>query len=198
MVDEASKELNEAQLHALLDILTHEEVYAEILDFRHPGALREYGPPFEAKDGQPSSSPSLQALLSDFILNLPSLRNVSKDFWQSHVASVIEDFEAAELSESYDKGSLGIRKTLATAISALVEYPVRGVFAGFDEPDDGSKDRKYDTQNADDLQLAFKDFMHQIVYGDILDDMFQKTAKTDKLADHKPIVKAAHEFGLVK
>lgn len=194
----ATQELTGTQLHALIDILSHREVYAEIEDFRFPGALSTYGPPFQASKDRPSTSPALQALVTRFICNLPGLQDVSQAFWQQQIYAIIEDFEKAELSESYDKGHLGIRKTLATAISALIEYPVRGVFAGFDEPEAGVKDRKYDTTKAKDLQQAFKDLMQQTVYGDLLDDMFAKTAETDKLADHHPLVQAAHEFGLVK
>ena len=194
----SSTELSNPQAQALLDILSHHELYAEIQDFRFPGALSKYGPPFQVSQGVPSTSPSLQNLLSSFILKLPGIKNVSQDFWRTHVASIIEEFEQAELSESYDKGNLGIRKTLATAISALIEYPARGIYAGFDEPDVSDGNKKYDTSNAHDLTRAFKDFMNLVVYGDILDDMFKKTAETDKLADHKPIVQAAHEFGLVK
>lgn len=190
--------LTDTQLHALLDILSHQEVYSEIEDFRFPGALSAYGPPFESKAALPSSSPALQALISRFVLKLPGLQDVSDDFWQQQLHSIIEDFEKAELSESYDKGHLGIRKTLATAISALMEYPVRGILAGFDEPQASAYDQTYNIKDARDLQRAFKDLMHQVVYGDVLDSMFRRTAQTDKLTDHEPIVQAAHEFGLVK
>ena len=193
-----SQELTGTQLHALLDILSHHEVYAEIEDFRFPGALLAYGPPFQASKESPSTSPALQTLVSQFLLNLPGLRDVSRDFWQEQVYTIIENFEKAELSESYDRGHIGIRKTLATAISALIEYPARGVFAGFDEPEAGATDRTYDTSSAKDLQQAFKDVMVQVVYGNVLDDVFAKAAETDKLSDHQPIIQAAHEYGLVK
>lgn len=190
--------LSTKQVQALFDILSHSEVYAEIEDFATPGTLSSYGPPFDIEDGQHSTSPSLQSLLSKFVLNLPGLRSVSSEFWKEQSSSVINDLQKAELSESYDKGSIGIRKTLASAISALIEYPVRGIFGGFDEPIEDSKDKIYDTTNSEDLQLAFNDFMHLVVYGDILDDMFSKVAETSNLADHKPIVQAAHEYGLIK
>lgn len=196
-MDEATK-LDDRQAKALLDILSHHEVYQEILDFRKPDALSTYGPPFDHKANTHSTSPSLQSLVSRFFLTLPGLRDVSKDFWKKQVAALIEDLEKAELSESYDKGHLGIRKTLATAISALVEYPVRGVFAGFDRPDANAAGRQYNMHDAADLQQAFKDAMQQTVYGNLVDDVFAKTAETDKLADHTPMVQAMHEFGLVK
>lgn len=190
--------LGPAQLYSLLDILSHNEVYAEIRDFRSPGSLKHYGPPFSKAAGQASSFPSLQVLVSKFLLTLPGLQNVSEEFWQQRVRSLIEDLEKAELSESYDKGVVGIRKTLATAISALIEYPVRGVFAGFDEPSADGDKRKYDVSKAEDLQLAFRDFMYRAVYGDVLEDLFVMAAKTDKLSDHTQIVQATHEYIVVK
>lgn len=190
--------LSPDQQSALLDILSHAEVYQEIRDFRSPAGLTKYGPPFNTVNAQLSTSPSLQALVSKFVLTLPGLQNVSKEFWQNRVYTIIENFEKAELSESYDKGNLGIRKTLATAASALIEYLVRGVFAGLEEPaiDDGHQE--YNISDSKELAKAFRDMVHQIVYGYALDDMIAKAAETDQLADHLPIVQAAHEFVLVK
>lgn len=185
------------QLHALLDILSHSEVYSEIRDFRRPGSLKHYGPPF-SNSSRSSSFPSLQILLSKFLLTLPGLRDVSAEFWNERIATIIEDLEKAELSESYDKGVVGIRKTLATAVSALIEYPVRGVYAGFDEPAPDADKRKYDVSDAEDLQLAFRDFMYRAVYGDVLEELFIMAGKTDKLSDHTPIVQATHEYIVVK
>jgi len=186
------------QNSALLDILSHAEVYSEVRNFRNQGTLGKYGPPFNHLDGEPSTSPALQALLSKFVLTLPGLRDVSKEFWQERIYVIIEDFEKAELSESFDKGNLGIRKTLATAASALIEYPVRGVFGGLEKPvgDDGY--HEYDLTNPEDLSKGFRDFVHHAVYGDVIDDLIAKVAETDKLSEHLPIVQAAHEFILVK
>jgi hypothetical protein len=183
---------------ALFDILSHAEVYSEIRNFRDPGTLGKYGPPFNHLSGEPSKSPALQALLSKFVLTLPGLRDVSNVFWQDRVFGIIENLEKAELSESFDKGHLGIRKTLATAASALIEYPARGIFGGFEKSigDDGY--HEYDLSNSEDLSQGFQDFVHQAVYGDVIDDLMTKAAETDKLSEHLPIVQAAHEFILVK
>lgn len=190
--------LDPDQNSALFDILSHAEVYSEIRDFREPGTLAKYGPPFNSSTGSPSTSPSLQALLSKFVLTLPGLRDVSKAFWQEHIYAIIEDLEKAELSESFDKGNLGIRKTLATAASGLIEYPVRGVFGGLEQLVGRDGYYEYDTTNSDDLSKAFRDFVHQAVYGDVIDDLMAKAAETDKLSEHLPIVQAAHEYILVK
>ena len=194
----ASALLEPRQTHALLDILSHNEVYAEIEDFKYPGILDKYGPPFTSQKGSPSIVPSLQALVSRFLLTLPGLKDVDDAFWKERMASIIGGLEKANLSESYDKGHIGIRKTLATAISALIEYPVRGVYAGFDEPSEEDLNRRYDSSKAENLQRAFRDLMHQIVYGGMVDEMMKKIGETPKLSEHSQLVQAAHEYILVK
>lgn len=194
----APSELTPTQAHALLDVLSHNGLYDEIEDFRFPGSLDHYGPPFQATRGSPSQTPSLQALVSKFVLHLPGLRDVNEAFWKERVAALINGLEEADLSESYDKGFIGIRKTLSTAISALIEYPARGVFAGFDEPSEEDLNRKYDTSKSEDIQRAFRDLMHQIVYGGMIDEMVEKVGETPKLSEHSQLVQAAHEYIIVK
>ncbi|KAK5111035.1 hypothetical protein LTR62_005410 [Meristemomyces frigidus] len=187
--------LTATQQHALFDILTHHETYQEISDFRQPGVIAEYGPPFQDSLSV-SDSPILQALLSKFILKLPGLRDVSKDFWQTRVADLIDELAQAELSESYDKGVLGVRKTLATAISALIEYPARGTLGGVPEKKDREK-REYDTSNPDDVMRSWHDALQEMVYGDLVDVLFAKAAETDDLNKHPSLVRAMHEFVVV-
>ena len=190
--------LDPDQQCALLDILSHAEVYTEIRNFRDPGTLATYGPPFTSLDRTPSTSPSLQILLSKLVLTLPGLRDVSNEFWQDRIHAIVENFEKAELSESFDKGTLGIRKTLATAASALIEYLVRGVFGGLEKPVGRDGYHEYDMTKSEDLAEGFRDFLHQAVYGHVVDDLMAKAAETDKLSEHLPIVQAAHEYILVK
>ena len=40
--------------------------------------------------------------------------------------------------------------------------------------------------------------MHEVVYRDMVDRVFQKVKETDKLEEHEPIVRAAHEYLIVK
>lgn len=188
--------LSPAQSAALFDILTHYETYAEIRDFRKPGALRHYGPPFKAEAKTESTSPALQTLLARFALPVPGLRDVPDDFWKVQIRELIEALEDANLSESYDKGVVGSRKTLSTAVSALIEYPVRGTYGGFAEVKDKNND--YNLESAEDLSRGFRDFVDQCIYGSILDDLVKKAAETDKLEEHAKIIKAVHEFVLVK
>ncbi|TKA77328.1 hypothetical protein B0A49_02122 [Cryomyces minteri] len=192
-----STALSPEQAHALFDILTHHETYAEIENFKYPGAITHYGPPFKLEKGAPSTSPVLQTLLSKFALRLPGLRDVSSDFWQTRCQSLIEELSAAELSESYDKGVLGIRKTLATAISALIEYPARGVLGGFARQKIARSDANYDKSNSEDILAAFDDFLQQLVHGSMIDDLFAKAAETDDLSKHDSVVQAAHDYVVI-
>ena len=190
------KKLSPGQSAALFDLLSHHNVYSEIRDFRIPGSLQNYGPPFKTEKERPSSSPALQGLVSKFLLSLPGLRDVPEEFWKVQLHDIIEGLEHANLSESYDKGVVGTRKTVATAISALIEYPVRGTSGGFSKVPD--PDHNYDLSKAEDLSRAFRNLMDGSIYGTALDELVEKTAETDNLADHPPLIQAAHEFILVK
>jgi len=194
----ADTTLTPAQSAALFDVLTHFETYREVEDFKQPGAIHKYGPPFQ-DDKAKSNSPVLQTLISKFILPLPGLRDVSADFWKVRVADVIDELSQADLSESFDKGILGIRKTLATAISALIEYPARGCLAGLPEVKDEKPElRKYDVKSPDDVLQAWQDCLQALVYGDLIDELFSKAAETDDLSKHDTLVQGMHEFVVVK
>lgn len=191
-----SKPLTPTQSAILFDVLTHHNTYTEIRDFRHPGSLNHYGPPFTTPPTQSSSSPSLQGLVSKFVLPLPGIRDVPDTLWKTQVHGLIQALEEANLSESYDKGTIGSRKTLATAISALIEYPVRGTTGGFPQLPGHAKE--YDLGKAADLAGAFRDFMDGAIYGSALEDLVARTAETDRLEEHEPLTQAVHEFLLVK
>jgi len=188
--------LTSEQVSTLFDILTHHETYSEIEDFKSPHAIDNYGPPFQ--DDKKPSTPILQSLLSRFVLRLPSLRDITPDFWKVRVHNIVQELSAAELSESYDKGVLGIRKTLATAISALIEYPARALLAGIPKDEEALKSKSYDKTNPDDVLQAWHDFLQQLVYGNLFDTLYKKAAETDNLKDHGELTQAAHEFVIVK
>ena len=196
----SSTTLSPAQSAALLDILTHNETYAEIEDFKAPGTIKHYGPPFQDSVSL-SATPVLQTLVSKFILTLPGLRDVSQDFWRVRVEDLIEELSEAELSESYDKGVLGIRKTLATAISALVEYPARGCLFGLAKREEGlqkAESGQYNVSKPDDVLRSWQDCLQALVYGDLVDELFEKAAETDDLKKHGALVQGMHEFVVVK
>ncbi|KAG9244614.1 hypothetical protein BJ878DRAFT_420983 [Calycina marina] len=187
--------LTPKQTAALFDILSHHNTYGEIRDFRLPGALEQYGPPFTVYPKIPSTSPALQSLVSKFATTLPGVKDLPPEFWLVQVKQLMENLELANLSESYDLGVIGSRKTLATAVSALLEYPARGTAGGFSKVADTN--REYDTSNPEDLIRAFRNFMDGVIYGTMLDRLVIKTAETDRLEEHEPLVQALHEFVLV-
>ena len=194
----AQEELSLAEASAFLDILMHHGIYSEIEDFKYEKAIHEYGYPFQCGGDVTPGTPVLQTLVTRFLLHLPGLEDVSQGFWPDRIEPFLAALSSANLSESYDKGGLGQRKTVATAISAFLEYPARGYFGGFLKKDLHSKDKKYNPKKPDDLVYAWEDFRQELVYGDLIDEMFKRTAETDKLEEHPPIVQGTHRYIVVK
>jgi hypothetical protein len=199
MAKDNQQPLSSQQAHALFDILTHAQVYNEIQQFKYPDAIQKYGHPFSISEGQVSTSPILQSLLERFILPLPGLRDVKEEFWQQRCQVLVEKLGEAELSESYDKGAIGSRRTLATACSTIIEYPARGCLGGLDgKGKKGGKETEYDVSDPDDVIRAWEDFCQELVHGDMVDHLFDKAAETGDLNEHSDLVQAAHEYLLIK
>ncbi|KAF4458189.1 hypothetical protein F53441_40 [Fusarium austroafricanum] len=237
------------QVHALFDILTHHETYAEIQGFKYPDAVTGYGYPFtrttvepqttqsappstgwrswagtpsnsrpgtpkpgaakdvkeSVSDGdddkEPSTSPILQTMLSRFVLKLPGVRDLPREFWSVRVQGLLVRLGEAELSESYDKGALGTRKVLATGSSGLVEMISRGVLGGVKRTNrpEKSSDKKveYDRTKAADLVKAWDDVVEGLVYGGLADEMFDHFSKTSDLESHSHVIGAAAEYAII-
>lgn len=154
-------------------------------------------------DDAPSTSPILQTLLTRFILKLPGVKNLSRDFWAVRVQGLLARLGDAELSESYDKGALGTRKTLATGASGLIEMLGRGAFGGVKRKrEDGAEGkrtrREYDKSNAEELVRAWDDAVDELIYGNLVDDMFDHLSKTDDLEAQSPAIKAAAEYAIIQ
>jgi hypothetical protein len=191
--------LTSAQTHALFDILIHHQLYSEIEAFKYPTAIDQYGFPFRKADGVQTTAPLLQNMLNKFVLRLPGVKNIVLDFWQEKVRALVAKLGEAELSESYDKGAIGSRKALATAISSLLEYVARGMLGGYPVRQGKVGERKeYDTSKPEDILEAWDDGMRELIYGDLLDELFETVGVTGKLEEHSSVVKAAHEYILLK
>lgn len=200
-------ELSPQRAHALFDLLLHHQTYFnDCVRFNRPDGIDDYGPPFDDPvSGEPSNTPVLQTLLYRFILPLPGVNSFSPTFW-SNVRTLVRNFATANLSDSYDHAGLGLRRTLATGASALLEYPGRGVFGKLpeskeeddDDDDDNDNMKEYDHEDPEALKNAWKKFLQKIVYGDMIDQLFDQTAETDLLSDHEPLVQAAHEYILLQ
>ena len=193
----ASSPLSSTQLHALFDILTHHQAYAEVRDLKCQETIANFGFPLQAAcDVDIPASPLLQILMKRFVLVLPGLRDVSPTFWHQKIEALFNALATSNLSESYDKGSIGIRKTLATATAAMIEYCARGSLGGYPRHE-VTKDHSYDPSDPEHVAQAWNDFLDQIVYGDLLNRIFAKAATTDQLTDHEPLVQATHEYIVV-
>jgi hypothetical protein len=213
----AAGTLTKPQLSALFNILTHAETYSEIEAFKHPHAVTNYGYPFVARDvGDdkgavlPVKSPVLQILLVRFVLPLPGIRDLSPDFWSVLVQGLLTKLADAELSESYDKGAIGTRKTLATGSSAVIEALARGCLGGYAPipaklgsvngvtEDEGKKGLKSGVGNKKDLEAAWDELLRGLIHGDMIDELCDWLKETDDLNAHSPLVDSAVEYSLIQ
>ncbi|KAF1834588.1 hypothetical protein BDW02DRAFT_549907 [Decorospora gaudefroyi] len=192
-----SKPLSAAQTHALFDILIHHQVYSEIEAFKYPSTIDQYGYPFRKADGVQSTSPLLQNMLNKFALCNPAIRRFGDEFWADKIRTLVARMAEAELSESYDKGAIGSRKALATAASSLAEYVARGMLGGYPVTPTRESTAEYDTNKPEDVIQGFNDLVHGSIYGDALDELYEKVKATPRLEDHASTLQAAHEYMLL-
>ncbi|KAI1144283.1 PX-associated-domain-containing protein [Hypoxylon sp. FL0543] len=199
-----SAPLSPQQLGALLDILVHHETYAEVQTFKHPDAIEQYGYPFQTSaetesgsENRKSSSPLLQLLLIRLVLPIPGIRDLPSEFWATKFRSIMRRFGEAELSESYDKGTLGSRKRLASAASVIHEGVTRGLLSGIPNHKLPDLHGLYDLRKADDLARAWDDVVQHLVYGDLLSELFDHFTRTPNLEGHSPAVEAAVNFVII-
>ncbi|CEJ82186.1 hypothetical protein VHEMI02268 [[Torrubiella] hemipterigena] len=257
MTQDSPPTLSPEQIHALFDILTHYQVYAEIESFKHADTVNKFGPPFSKRTpaaaapaqseslassfgfslwgrsntatptgsntpqaatpglpnaslqslstssseyDTPSASPILQTMLSRLVLPIPGISELPRGFWTRGAQGILSRFGAADLSESYDKGAMGTRKTLATGASSIIEMLARATLGGFKgagkEPSPASP-RTYDKLEARDLTQAWEDFLDGGIYGDLVDKLFQHMTETDDLDAYSPTIKLAAEYVII-
>jgi hypothetical protein len=243
--DEAppAQELTPAQVHALFDILTHHETYAEIEGFKSADAVEKYGYPFssvtrtpsmstsksvsavntpsgtprsrtpvpptaEEEDAdsdlaRPSESPILQTLLTRIVLSLPGVNNLPRHFWSVQVQGILSRLGDADLSESYDKGALGLRKTLASGAGSIIEMLGRGALGGVPKKEgaiEKATDQKavYDLKKGEDLERAWDEMVQGWVYGDLVDECCTFASKSEDLESFSPAAKAAAEYAIIQ
>jgi hypothetical protein len=199
--------LTDAQLHALFNILSHYETYAEVESFKYPQTIANYGRPFALNSAaggsewtyaSESSAPLLASLLKTVILPLPGVRDLPPDFWSARFQGILVKLAEAELSESYDKGAVGTRKTLATVSSVIHETITRGSLGGLPKGTKKNLYGRYDATDAQDLSTAWEDAVHELVYGDLVDELFECAIKESSLEHHSPAVKAASDYVIIQ
>lgn len=288
--------LTAAQTRALFDILTHNETYSEIVAFKYPQGVLNYGYPFYNKEraraeerqgpekngtasasqkrngsiggvsgfaarlwGRSSSSsstptssatdtdqpppsealstlsleqkegagdagngenaplkphqsemPILQLLMSTFVMQLPAINTLSVEFWEVRLRGLLSRFADAQLSESYEKGTMGARKTLATGWSSVVEMLSRGMLGGVkprqqqqqapggESDKERSKEKQYDIAKGQDLTRAWEDVLDGLVYGDLVDELFAHMAMQPELEEYSSAVNASSHYIVIQ
>ncbi|KJZ74741.1 hypothetical protein HIM_05858 [Hirsutella minnesotensis 3608] len=211
--------LSPEQVRSLFNILTHYGLYSEIEVLKEPLAWPRFGFPFadrapgsvaalegslsqlglgdagktKTKAGE-ASVPVLQMLLVQFVLPLPGLRDYPADWWRVRALNIVARLAQADLSESYDKGVMGSRKTLMTASSSVLEMVARGSLGGLPRAPTLPEPRQYDRSRAQDLQASWDDLLQNVIYGDIVDKFFDYFEQTEDLDSFMPGVGAVTDY----
>ncbi|KAJ4855275.1 PX-associated domain-containing protein [Trichoderma breve] len=152
--------------------------------------------------GKESTSPLLQFMLTRLVLPLPGVRDLPAGFWNVRVQGLLARFAEAELSESYDKGAMGTRKTLATGASSVLEMVARGILGGVvrtagSEEEKKMKQGEYDETKAEDLLRAFGDVLEDWAYGDLMGRVSEHVTETEDVESFSPAVKAAMNYAII-
>ncbi|RDW57458.1 hypothetical protein BP6252_13796 [Coleophoma cylindrospora] len=190
----APNTLSAAQEGALFNILTHYQTYAEIQSMQRPATIKNFRFPYSNMNHQKTSAPIIQMVLDKFLAKQPFTSDLPPKFWQEGISGLLLRLAEANQSDSYDKGVIGMRKTLATAMSAVLESLVRGFLEGiFADENKDPKNYRYDLSNAADLKYALDDAVQGLVYGDLIDQLWDQFAQSPRLEDASPLIQALVE-----
>ncbi|KAG6291856.1 hypothetical protein E4U09_003662 [Claviceps aff. purpurea] len=173
---------------------------------------------YQKNQSREPSAPLLQSLLTRLLLPMPGLSDLPAAFWTSRLQTLLARLGQANLSESYDKGALGTRKVLATGCSALLEMLSRGLLGGLPRGEGTSRDegsgtgtgtgteagvkadeneKQYDLNKADDLERAWGNVLQELVYGDLVDQLFDHFGTEDDLETLSPMAEASARHNIL-
>ncbi|KEY69022.1 hypothetical protein S7711_03323 [Stachybotrys chartarum IBT 7711] len=154
--------------------------------------------PTNAGDEPPSESPILQTMVTRFVLRLPAIKTLPREFYSVGLQGLLARLGEAELSESYDKGALGTRKTLSTGSSSFIEMLGRGAMAGVPrkgtETNASNQLGQYDHSKAEDLERAWDDVVQACLYGNLAEEIRDHLIKTPDLEAYSPTIAAAADY----
>lgn len=188
--------LTPTQLNALFDILTHNETFHEVRDLRFELPISRFGLPITPTEPGPSPFPLLQLVISKFV----GRGILTESGWADWLA-MVKRLCAANLSDSYDKGFLGLRKHSAAGFAASVESLARGVLAR--PPRDPQVNlarlntKQYDRMKAEELEQAWDDTVQGMLYGDLLDRVFEAVKVSPDVDDVPPVTRAALDYFMI-
>lgn len=188
--------LTPAELEALFNILTHAQTWDEVRDLRYEQNLAKFGPPFTPANGGASPFPLLQQLTATMLS--PTL--FTPEGWAGQMA-LGQRLAAVNLSDSYDKGFVGLRKEAATGWAAGLESVLRGLLVG--RARDPTVDlatlhtKTYDRSDAKAVEQAWDDCVQGLLYGDLLDRLFDNVKTSASLDDVPPVARAALDYLMV-
>lgn len=186
--------LEAAELEALLEVLTHHATFAEIQDMKYENLVENFGPPLTSfNESKPTAFPLFQGITEKFVPR----DALTEEAWTS-LAGLWQRLAAINLSDSYDKGIMGLRKSGATAASASVESIVRGALTGAPKRGLSSEKRTYDRKDAQHLEQAWDDAVEEMVYGDLLSRVVESIKTSPNIEDIPPVASAALDLLIIQ
>jgi len=154
--------------------------------------------------GSALPAPIIRILHRDLVSTFPGTKNLPRDFWDVKILGLVDRWY---VTASYDKGVLGLHSMLTALTSTVVEALARGRLAGLegrkDEDEDENEDEHEDNRRrcrvdgsdtAKSLRAAWEEVRQQMVYGGLIDELFDALPRTENIAEHSPDVKAAVEY----
>lgn len=196
MAQSQEQSLTPFQLEALFNILTHAQSSSEVRDLRYETLMPQFGPPVTPALVGPSAFPLMQNITNTFVP--PNI--LSESGWRNQL-TMFQRLGAANLSDSYDKGFFGLRKNAAAGLSTLLESLARGLLAGL--PRNPNVDlatlhtKPYNKQDAKQLEQAWDDAVQGMVYGGLLDQVFDAVKASPELDFVPPVATAALDYYLI-
>ncbi|GJC92545.1 fungal protein [Colletotrichum higginsianum] len=170
--------LDAEQTKALFNILTHFETYHEIEDFKKPETVSNYGYPFAQTQTQTQTQPQ-----------------TSSRAGASNGVTYAPESSAPLLQSLFTRFVLKL-PGVSTLAPEFWNVQVQGILRNFAEADldPATRPATYNLESARDLAQAWDDAMHDLVYGDLCDDLLDHLAQTDDFESHSPMTRAANEY----
>ena len=127
--------LSDNDCKALCNALLHIQLEREFTSLKLPGTISAYGSPFDPEYISDEAatlavkSPFLNAMYHQFVFTdkLLAVRDAAPEFWRDEVQVLLERLAEQNLSDSYDKGKIGKRKSLGMACIVYLQTVARGM-----------------------------------------------------------------------
>jgi len=156
------------------------------------------------------SAPVYRVLHQDFITTFPGSCNLPSSFWTERFFGIVNRWR---VTASFDKGTLGLRSTLASLSSSVVEALARARFIGLEKHEGpmqasgGSIDVHAKTLNGtvsnshgklEKLAVSWQNMCQNLIYGNLVDELFDALPTTNRIDQLTPAIDMSVEFACIK